>query len=104
LKPSDYIIGPASGNPNLCFSWPRGLPPSSDGIDWQLGKSRHQVCILVSFLRARKQGSAFLQTVYSVFRYDNLALALCFALIYVIAMVSMGESLPKSVYSLSIPI
>ncbi|XP_006459350.1 hypothetical protein AGABI2DRAFT_218475 [Agaricus bisporus var. bisporus H97] len=50
LRPEDYIIGPASGNPNLCLSWPRGLPPSSDGIDWQMG-------------------SAFLQTVYSVFSY-----------------------------------
>ena len=37
LHPADYIIGPASGDPNLCLSWPRALPPSADGIDWQLG-------------------------------------------------------------------
>ncbi|KIM56909.1 hypothetical protein SCLCIDRAFT_1219943 [Scleroderma citrinum Foug A] len=50
LQPTDYIIGPASGNPNLCLSWPKASPPSSDGIDWQLG---------VPFLR----------TVYSVWSY-----------------------------------
>ncbi|KAF9450359.1 acid protease [Macrolepiota fuliginosa MF-IS2] len=50
LHPSDYLIGPASGNPNLCLSWPRALPPSADGVDWQIG-------------------SAFLQTVYSIFSY-----------------------------------
>ncbi|KAI0833486.1 acid protease [Trametes gibbosa] len=37
LQPTDYLIGPASGNPNLCLSWPRASPPSTDGIDWQLG-------------------------------------------------------------------
>ncbi|KAF8992829.1 aspartic peptidase domain-containing protein [Cyathus striatus] len=50
MQPSDYIIGPASGNPNLCLSWPRALPPSADGIDWQLG-------------------AAFLRTVYSIFSF-----------------------------------
>ena len=50
LQPTDYLIGPASGNPNLCLSWPRALPPSSDGIDWQIG-------------------SPFLRTVYSIFSY-----------------------------------
>jgi len=50
LQPSDYLIGPAVGNPNLCLSWPRALPPSSDGIDWQLG-------------------TPFLRTVYSIFSY-----------------------------------
>ncbi|KAG6872671.1 hypothetical protein C0995_007780 [Termitomyces sp. Mi166 len=50
LLPSDYMIGPASGNPNLCLSWPHGSPPSADGIDWQIG-------------------TAFLRTVYSVFSY-----------------------------------
>jgi len=49
VLPTDYIIGPASGTPNMCLSWPKALPPSSDGIDWQIG-------------------SAFLQTVYSIFR------------------------------------
>ncbi|KAI0077907.1 acid protease [Panus rudis PR-1116 ss-1] len=48
LQPTDFLIGPASGDPNLCLSWPRALPPSSDGIDWQLGAS-------------------FLRTVYSIF-------------------------------------
>ncbi|KAH9481352.1 Aspartic protease [Psilocybe cubensis] len=50
ISPTDYIIGPASGNPNLCLSWPLALPPSSDGIDWQFG-------------------SAFLRTVYSIFNF-----------------------------------
>ncbi|KAF5326666.1 hypothetical protein D9619_004251 [Psilocybe cf. subviscida] len=50
ILPSDYIIGVASGNPNLCLSWPMSLPPSSDGIDWQFG-------------------SAFLRTVYSIFSF-----------------------------------
>ncbi|KAI8980194.1 acid protease [Trametes punicea] len=50
LQPTDYLIGPASGNPNMCLSWPRALPPSSDGLDWQLG---------VPFLR----------TVYSIYSF-----------------------------------
>lgn len=50
LQPSDYIIGPASGNPNICLSWPRASPPSPDGIDWQIG-------------------TAFLRTVYSIYSY-----------------------------------
>ncbi|KAI9512034.1 acid protease [Russula earlei] len=50
LLPSDYIIGPTSGEPVLCLTWPKASPPSPDGIDWQLG-------------------SAFLQTVYTVFSY-----------------------------------
>ena len=49
LLPSDYIIGPTSGEPALCLAWPKASPPSSDGIDWQIG-------------------AAFLQTVYTVFR------------------------------------
>lgn len=48
MLPADYLIGPASGNPNLCLSWPKALPPTTDGIDWQLG-------------------GAFLKTVYSIF-------------------------------------
>ncbi|KAH9903035.1 acid protease [Cubamyces lactineus] len=50
MQPTDYLIGPASGNPNLCLSWPQAAPPSSDGIDWQLG-------------------SPFLRTVYSIFSF-----------------------------------
>ncbi|KAF8632240.1 hypothetical protein AX15_001990 [Amanita polypyramis BW_CC] len=50
LQPTDYLIGPALGNPNLCLSWPKATPPSSDGIDWQIG-------------------SAFLRTVYTVFSF-----------------------------------
>ncbi|KAI0367775.1 acid protease [Pilatotrama ljubarskyi] len=50
MQPTDFLIGPASGNPNLCLSWPRALPPSSDGIDWQLG-------------------SPFLRTVYSIYSF-----------------------------------
>lgn len=50
LQPTDFLIGPASGNPSLCLTWPQALPPSSDGIDWQLG-------------------TPFLRSVYSVFSY-----------------------------------
>ncbi|KAJ7274400.1 aspartic peptidase domain-containing protein [Mycena haematopus] len=50
LEPTDYLIGPASGNPQICLTWPRALPPSPDGIDWQFG-------------------GAFLRTVYSIFSY-----------------------------------
>ncbi|KAJ7170652.1 acid protease [Mycena crocata] len=50
LEPTDYLIGPASGNPKVCLSWPRALSPSPDGIDWQFG-------------------GPFLRTVYSIFSY-----------------------------------
>jgi hypothetical protein len=50
LQPTDYLIGPASGNPNLCLSWPRALPPGTDAIDWQMG-------------------DVFLRTVYSIFSF-----------------------------------
>ncbi|KAJ6619714.1 aspartic peptidase domain-containing protein [Mycena sp. CBHHK59/15] len=50
LQPTDYLIGPASGNPKICLTWPRALSPSSDGIDWQFG-------------------GPFLRTVYSIFSY-----------------------------------
>ena len=53
MLPTDYLRGPASGNPTLCLTWPMALPPNSDGVDWQIG-------------------AAFLRTVYSVFRYDFL--------------------------------
>ncbi|TFK28103.1 acid protease [Coprinopsis marcescibilis] len=50
LLPQDYIIGRASGNPNLCLSWPRAQPPSADGIDWQFG-------------------TPFLRTIYSIYSF-----------------------------------
>lgn len=50
LQPTDYLIGPASGDPYLCLAWPRATIPSSDGIDWQIG-------------------TAFLRTVYTVFSF-----------------------------------
>lgn len=50
LQPSDYIIGPASGTPGLCLSWPMAVVPSADGIDWQIG-------------------AVFLRTVYSVYSF-----------------------------------
>ncbi|KAG7451143.1 acid protease [Guyanagaster necrorhizus] len=36
LQPTDYLIGPASDNPDLCLSWPGATSPSPDGIDWQM--------------------------------------------------------------------
>ncbi|KAF8269569.1 aspartic peptidase domain-containing protein [Lactarius quietus] len=56
LLPSNYLIGPTSGEPALCLTWPKASPPSPDGIDWQIG-------------------SAFLQTVYTVFRRSLLSSA-----------------------------
>ncbi|KAF8589817.1 acid protease [Ramaria rubella] len=50
LQPSDYLIGPTQGDPNLCLSWPIALPPSADGLDWHLG-------------------TPFLRAVYSVFSF-----------------------------------
>lgn len=50
LQPTDYMIGPASGNPNLCLTWPRATQPTPDGVDWQLG-------------------SAFLRSVYTIYDY-----------------------------------
>jgi len=50
LQPTDYIIGPASGDPDLCLTWPRALSPNSDGIDWQMG-------------------TTFLRTVYTIFSF-----------------------------------
>ncbi|KAJ7739758.1 acid protease [Mycena maculata] len=50
LEPTDYLIGPASGNPEVCLTWPKALAPSADGIDWQFG-------------------IPFLRTVYSIFSY-----------------------------------
>ena len=37
MQPTDYIIGPASGDPNLCLAWPQAQSPQSDGIDWHIG-------------------------------------------------------------------
>lgn len=37
--PTDYIIGPASGNPYLCLAWPAAVQGSTDGIDWVLGQA-----------------------------------------------------------------
>lgn len=48
LQPTDYLLGPTAGDPDYCLAWPAALPPSSDGVDWQLG-------------------TPFLETVYSIF-------------------------------------
>lgn len=52
LQPTDYLIGPASGDPELCLTWPAALPPSSDGIDWQLGTVclHHHVCMKLNLV------------------------------------------------------
>jgi len=50
LQPTDYLIGPTSGQPSLCLAWPRAAVDIGDGIDWQLG-------------------TPFLRTVYSVFSF-----------------------------------
>ncbi|KAF9532604.1 acid protease [Crepidotus variabilis] len=50
LQPTDYLIGPTSGSPNMCLSWPMASPPSPDGVDWQMG-------------------DAFMRTVYTIFNF-----------------------------------
>lgn len=50
MQPTDYLIGEVTGDAGLCLAWPAAAPPSSDGIDWQLG-------------------AAFLKTVYSIFSF-----------------------------------
>ncbi|KAG1859417.1 aspartic peptidase domain-containing protein [Suillus tomentosus] len=50
LEPTNYIIGPAEGNPDLCLSSPKAAPPSTNGVDWLLG-------------------TPFLRTVYSIWSY-----------------------------------
>lgn len=50
LQPTDYLIGPAAGNPDLCLTWPVASASDGDGIDWQIG-------------------TAFLRSVYSVFSF-----------------------------------
>jgi len=63
----DYIIGPASGNPNLCLSWPMALPPNSDGVDWQMGSllSPHDMRIVVNFLLFQAPRSSVLCILFS---------------------------------------
>ncbi len=36
LEPSDWLIGRVEDT-SMCLAWPIVLPPSADGIDWQLG-------------------------------------------------------------------
>ncbi|KAH9952051.1 acid protease [Amylocystis lapponica] len=50
LQPTDYLIGPIDEDTAICLSWPMAAPPSSDGIDWQLG-------------------TPFMRTVYTIFSY-----------------------------------
>ena len=48
LQPTDYMIGPAAGNPSLCLCWPKASPPNANGIDWQLGKANyHPLSLMV---------------------------------------------------------
>lgn len=39
MQPTDYMIGPTEDDPSMCLSWPRATGPSTDGLDWQLGKA-----------------------------------------------------------------
>ena len=43
LQPSEYLIGPTFGDPDLCLTWPRASPPSPDGIDWQIGSAAYRL-------------------------------------------------------------
>jgi len=81
LQPSDYIIGPASGNPNLCLVWPRANPPTGDGIDWQIG-------------------AAFLRTVYSIYSYGINSKEPPMIGLYPLRNVTSAPETPDSVASL----
>ncbi|KAF5371826.1 hypothetical protein D9615_009576 [Tricholomella constricta] len=81
LQPSDYIIGPAIGNPNMCLSWPQASSPSSDGIDWQIG-------------------TAFLRTVYSIYSYGINAKESPLIGLYPIRNTTGAPETPDSVASL----
>ncbi len=37
LLPQDYLIGPDTLQPYLCFAWPAASPPDATGVDWILG-------------------------------------------------------------------
>ena len=56
LQPTDYLIGPTIGNPDLCLSWPQATVPSGDGIDWQFGEHdfRVQFYALLMILQVRR--------------------------------------------------
>ncbi|KAE8214491.1 hypothetical protein CF327_g2118 [Tilletia walkeri] len=49
LLPSQYLIGPASGNPNLCFSWLAASLnlPSADGVSWTFGTTFFQAAYTI---------------------------------------------------------
>lgn len=47
------VIGPAAGNPYLCFAWPAAVQGASDGIDWVLGQA---------FMRAQYSSERFAST------------------------------------------
>ncbi|CAD6933977.1 unnamed protein product [Tilletia controversa] len=49
LLPTQYLIGPASGNPNLCFSWLAASLdlPSADGVSWTLGTTFFQAAYTI---------------------------------------------------------
>ena len=66
LQPTDYMIGPTSGSPNMCLTWPRASKPTSDGIEWQLGT------FCTAYLRTYAHscsflGTAFLRSVYTIY-------------------------------------
>jgi len=54
LQPSEWLVGRVSTNTQECLAWPVALPPSGDGIGWQLG-------------------TPFLRSVYSVFQCVRVA-------------------------------
>lgn len=98
VRPSDYIIGPAAGNPNICLSWPRALPPSADGIDWQIGKPKTPVSIQ-GYLTSTS-GDAFLRTVYSIYRYKYTP---CFFNIASLTHSQLRHQLKGTAYDRSLP-
>ena len=60
------MIGPVSGNPNMCLTWPRASQPTSDGVDWQLGT--FPITPDRTYVYPYSPGSAFLRSVYTVYR------------------------------------
>jgi hypothetical protein len=78
LQPTDYMIGPASGNPNMCLTWPRASQPTPDGVDWQLGTFCF-VYFKTCTYSCPFSGSTFLRSVYTIYEqvFDPLQRIIC---------------------------
>lgn len=51
----------------MCLTWPRASQPTPDGIDWQLGTFAMDPVRMCPY-PSPFPGSAFLRTVYTIYR------------------------------------